>query len=145
MSDEVFIAVPLPDHDSAEVTQRKQGHGPRGIPAITTGWFRPASAAPSVGAVSRVADVVWTARMITPAVDLVAPVFRREIALDDGHGVVTSAVLHVSSLGVHECSIDGVPVSPEVLSPGWSAYEWRLRYRSHDVTSLLRDASSAGC
>ncbi len=51
-------------------------------------------------------------------------------------------MLHVSSLGVHECSIDGVPVSPEVLSPGWSAYEWRLRYRSHDVTSLLRDASN---
>ena len=80
--------------------------------------------------------VEWVARMVTPAVDLVAPVFRRTVDLD--HGTVTSAVLHVSSLGVHECFIDGVPVSPEVLSPGWSAYEWRLRYRSHDVTPLLR-------
>ena len=83
----------------------------------------------------------WQARMITPAVDLLAPLFRRDIALDPGHGAVTSAVLHVSSLGVHECLLDGVPVSAEVLSPGWSAYEWRLRYRSHDVTALLRDGS----
>jgi alpha-L-rhamnosidase len=83
--------------------------------------------------------VEWVARMVTPAVDLVAPVFRRTVALDPGP--VASAVLHVSSLGVHECRVDGVPVSPEVLSPGWSAYEWRLRYRSHDVTSLLRDGS----
>jgi alpha-L-rhamnosidase len=79
--------------------------------------------------------------MVTPAVDLVAPVFRRGLSLEPGHGAVSSAVLHVSSLGVHECFLDGEPVSPEVLSPGWSAYEWRLRYRSHDVTSLLRDGS----
>ena len=83
--------------------------------------------------------VEWVARMVTPAVDLVAPVFRRTVDLD--RGTVASAVLHVSSLGVHECFIDGVPVSPEVLSPGWRAYEWRLRYRSHDVTPLLRDGS----
>jgi alpha-L-rhamnosidase len=86
-------------------------------------------------------DVQWTARMVTPAVDLVAPVFRREVALDTGHGAVTSAVLHVSSLGVHEAFVDGVPASTEVLSPGWSAYEWRLRYRSHDLTALLGDGS----
>jgi alpha-L-rhamnosidase len=76
--------------------------------------------------------VEWVARMVTPAVDLVAPVFRRTVALDPGP--VASAVLHVSSLGVHECRVDGVPVSPEVLSPGWSSYDWRRRYRSHDVT-----------
>src|SRR3954451_15579689 len=79
--------------------------------------------------------------MITPAVDLVAPVFRGEVSLDAGHGAVVSAVLKVSSLGVHECFVDGAPVSAEVLAPGWSAYEWRLRYRSHDVTPLLHDGS----
>src|SRR3954452_2829770 len=87
------------------------------------------------------AEVTWTAQMITSAVDLVAPIMRRTVTLAAGDGDVDSAVLHVSSLGVHECSLDGVPVSPEVLSPGWSAYEWRLRYRSHDVTALLRDGS----
>src|SRR4051794_36821567 len=87
------------------------------------------------------AEVTWTAQMITSPVDLVAPVFRRPVELEAGHGPVDSAVLHVSSLGVHECFVDGAPVSPEVLAPGWSAYEWRLRYRSHDVTALLRDGS----
>jgi alpha-L-rhamnosidase len=87
------------------------------------------------------AEVAWIAKMITPAVDLVAPVFRREVSLETGHGAVASAVLHVSSLGVHEIHLDGRPISTEVLSPGWSAYEWRLRYRSHDVTSVLRDGS----
>ena len=85
--------------------------------------------------------VEWLASMVTPAVDLVAPVFRRAVVLEPGHGAVASAVLHVSSLGVHECYLDGVPVAAEVLSPGWSAYEWRLRFRSHDLTALLHDGA----
>ena len=36
------------------------------------------------------------------------------------------------------------PVSDDVLSPGWSSYEWRLRYRSYDVTSLIRPKSVLG-
>jgi alpha-L-rhamnosidase len=91
--------------------------------------------------VTSVSEVAWQAQMVTPVVDLTAPVLRREVSLDPGHGAVVSAVLHVSSLGIHECFLDGRPVSPEVLAPGWSAYEWRLRYRSHDVTHLLRDGS----
>ena len=83
--------------------------------------------------------VQWTGGMVTSVVDVVAPMFRREVELESGHGRATAAVLHVSSLGVHEAFIDGAPVSSEVLSPGWSAYEWRLRYRSHDVTELVRD------
>ena len=31
-----------------------------------------------------------------------------------------------------------------MLSPGWSSYEWRLRYRSYDVTALLRETSVLG-
>lgn len=75
--------------------------------------------------------------MVTPAVDLNAPMLRRTVELDAGHGPVTEALLHVSSLGVHEVRIGGTPVAADVLSPGWSAYEWRLRYRTHDVTALL--------
>ena len=55
--------------------------------------FRRTAGTPSVGVM-----VEWVAQMVTPAVDLVAPVFRRTVDLD--HGTVTSAVLHVSSLGV---------------------------------------------
>jgi hypothetical protein len=48
--------------------------------------------------------------------------------------------LHATARGVFTATINGVPVSDDVLSPGWSSYEWRLRYRSYDVTNLLRSA-----
>ena len=51
--------------------------------------------------------------MISPAEELVgAPLLRREVTLDDGHGAVASATLHVSSLGIFEAYVDGVPVGP---------------------------------
>jgi alpha-L-rhamnosidase len=84
--------------------------------------------------------VTWSAAMITPYADLgSAPLFRKEIELDGGHETVESAVLHISSLGVFEAAINGNPVSDDVLSPGWSSYEWRLRYRSYDVAALLQE------
>ncbi len=83
--------------------------------------------------------------MISPAEELVgAPLLRREVTLDHGHGAVTSATLHVSSLGIFEAYVDGVPVGPDVLSPGWSSYEWRLRFCTYDVTALLSDTSVIG-
>ncbi|MEY2426522.1 MAG: alpha-L-rhamnosidase, partial [Actinomycetota bacterium] len=66
-----------------------------------------------------------------------APILRNEFDLDAGHGDVAAATLHISSLGVFEASLNGAAVSEDVLSPGWSSYEWRLRYRSYDVGSLV--------
>ncbi|HEY3015178.1 MAG TPA: family 78 glycoside hydrolase catalytic domain [Nocardioides sp.] len=87
-------------------------------------------------------SVSWSASMITPLAELgSAPLFRKELELDAGHGAVDSAVLHISGLGVFEAALNGRPVGDDVLSPGWSAYEWRLRYRSYDVTALLADRS----
>lgn len=80
----------------------------------------------------------WTARFIAPDTDVSgAPLLRTEIALATGHGSVASATLLVSALGICEPTINGVAVSGELLTPGWTAYEWRLRYAEHDVTSLL--------
>ncbi|MEV4280119.1 alpha-L-rhamnosidase [Actinoplanes xinjiangensis] len=76
--------------------------------------------------------------MITPVSEMgSAPLFRTEITLDTGHGAVTAATLRISSLGVHEARLDGQPVGDDVLSPGWSSYEHRLRHLTHDVTGLL--------
>ena len=66
-----------------------------------------------------------------------APLFRTEFHLEADHGEVTAATLTVTALGVAEFELNGHPVAPDVLTPGWSSYEWRLRYRSHDVTDLL--------
>jgi alpha-L-rhamnosidase len=85
-------------------------------------------------------SVSWSASMITPVADLgSAPLFRKELELDAGHGPVDTAVLHISSLGVYEAAINGRPVGDDVLSPGWSSYEWRLRYRSYEVAGQLED------
>ncbi|PRY18620.1 family 78 glycoside hydrolase catalytic domain [Kineococcus rhizosphaerae] len=79
----------------------------------------------------------WQAAMIAADDVPNAPLLRTRFTLDDGHGEVTSAVLHVSALGVVEPHLDGGLVGEDVLTPGWSSYEWRLRYVSHDVTSRL--------
>ena len=82
--------------------------------------------------------MTWQAVMIAPDEDLDgAPLLQTEVVLDPGHGGLRRAVLHLTARGVVEATIDGVPVSDEVLAPGWSSYEWRLRHRSHDVTALL--------
>jgi alpha-L-rhamnosidase len=47
------------------------------------------------------------------------------------------ARLHVTSLGVHEVSVNGVRVGDHLLDPGWTAYRQRLLVTSHDVTDLL--------
>ena len=87
----------------------------------------------------------WTATMIAPDADFAgAPLLRREVTLDSGHGDVAAATLHVTSCGIHEAFVGGRPVSEELFSPGWSSYEWRMRYRSHDVTALVRDQFVVG-
>ncbi len=65
----------------------------------------------------------------------------RRSTLDAGHGAVTRPRLHISSLGIFEAALNGRPVGDDVMSPGWSAYEWRLRYRTYDVTQLLDDTA----
>lgn len=87
----------------------------------------------------------WHAAMITPQQDFDgAPLLRKEFNLDEGHGGVARATLRATAFGVYEAFINGSPVGSDVLSPGWSSYEWRLRYRSYDVTSLLAPTSVLG-
>ena len=83
----------------------------------------------------------WRASWITPAVEdphdtsSPAPLFRR--AFDVADRRIERARLYVSSAGVHEIHLNGSVVGDHVLAPGWSSYKNRLRYDTHDVTSLL--------
>jgi len=89
--------------------------------------------------------VQWFATPISPDDDFDgAPLLRGEFVLDEGHGPVVRATLHATAQGVFEAFLNGHPVSEDVLSPGWSSYEWRLRYRSYDVTSLIQPMSVLG-
>jgi alpha-L-rhamnosidase len=71
-----------------------------------------------------------------------APLFRRDFELDRGHGPITSAALSLSALGICEAWINGAPVSDALLTPGWTSYEWRLHYVTHDVTALISQNST---
>ncbi len=90
-------------------------------------------------------SLTWSALPIAPDEDFDgAPLLRTEFGLEQGHGQVARATLHATAHGVFEASLNGQPVSEDVLSPGWTSYEWRLRYRSYDVTSLLQSRSVLG-
>jgi len=80
----------------------------------------------------------WIGEFIAPDEDFDgAPLLRKEVALTGGHGPVVHAIMRVSALGVIEPSINGVPVSEDVLTPGWTSFEWRLRYAEYDVTPMI--------
>ncbi|WP_405854696.1 glycoside hydrolase family 78 protein [Streptomyces sp. NBC_01515] len=83
----------------------------------------------------------WTARPITP--DLGTPaeeplpvaLLRRDFTLA---GPVASARLYITAYGVYAAEINGERVGDEVMAPGWTSYQHRLRYQTFDVTPLLR-------
>ncbi|HEY9523148.1 MAG TPA: glycoside hydrolase family 78 protein, partial [Thermopolyspora sp.] len=51
--------------------------------------------------------------------------------------------LYVTAHGLYEVELNGTVVGDDVLAPGWTSYGHRLRYRTHDVTALLRDGANA--
>ncbi|MGX5717522.1 family 78 glycoside hydrolase catalytic domain [Arthrobacter sp. MAHUQ-56] len=82
--------------------------------------------------------------MISPDTDFRgAPLLRREFTLEPGHGEVAHAVLRATALGIYEVFLNGAPID-ELLGPGWSSYEWRVRYRTHDVTEHLTPVAVLG-
>ena len=79
----------------------------------------------------------WSADLIAADDDFAgAPLLRKEFTLDAGHGDVVAATLHVTAHGIVEPTLNGVAVSADVFTPGWTSYEWRLRYR--DATTSPR-------
>ena len=85
------------------------------------------------------------ARMIAPDHPTdAAPLLRREYALDAGHGPVARATLRTSALGLVEAWVNGVPSSEELLAPGWTSYEWRVRLVEHDVTDAVAEHTVIG-
>jgi alpha-L-rhamnosidase len=90
-------------------------------------------------------SLTWSALPVASNEDFAgAPLLRTEFVLEEGHGPIARATLHATAHGIFEAYLNGQPVSDDVLSPGWSSYEWRLRYRSYDVTSLLQPTSVLG-
>jgi alpha-L-rhamnosidase len=63
------------------------------------------------------------------------PFFRKPFKLPSS---VASARLYITVLGVYECSLNGQTISDDVLNPGWTDYNKRVRYRVYDVSKQLK-------
>ncbi|MCP3804124.1 glycoside hydrolase family 78 protein [Allokutzneria sp. A3M-2-11 16] len=126
-TDQVLVPWPFPPLPS-------RSHGSLRVRARDCGWSEPTTFETPL-----LHPEDWSARFIAPGtigrIGDPAPLLSGRISLP---GKVVRARLHMTSLGVHVASINGERVGDIQLDPGWTSYEHRLRYRTHDVTSLLR-------
>ncbi|GID17897.1 alpha-L-rhamnosidase [Paractinoplanes abujensis] len=80
----------------------------------------------------------WTARFVSPreigAFGRPAPMLTGTFPLGSD---VVKARLYITAHGLYEASLNGQRVGDEVLTPGWTAYQHRLRYQTYDVTDLV--------
>jgi alpha-L-rhamnosidase len=87
----------------------------------------------------------WSAQAVTLPDDAgsrdqaPSPVLRKEFVAP---GDVVRAVLHVTSLGVHEVHVNGERVGDALLAPGWTPYRERLLVETHDVTALVHPGAN---
>ncbi|MCL8014900.1 glycoside hydrolase family 78 protein [Streptomyces sp. AS02] len=127
---------PLGARDSGSVRVRVTGSDGRVTP-----WSEPATAE-----VGLLAPDDWSAVFVTPdwdedaQCDQPSPMLRHEFQLS---GPVRSARLYATALGVYEAEINGSRVGDQLLAPGWTAYDKRLRYQTYDVTALLKPGRNA--
>ncbi|WP_405667809.1 glycoside hydrolase family 78 protein [Streptomyces sp. NBC_01166] len=122
---------PLPSRTRASVRVRVWG-GADGAPSP---WSEAATVETGLLAPSD-----WCARLVTPDTGddeeaLPVALLRRDFRIE---GDIVSARLYITAHGTYEPEINGARVGDEVLEPGWTSYHHRLRYRTHDVTALLR-------
>lgn len=88
----------------------------------------------------------WAAEAISPAIPddraVVPPVhlFRRGFTTS---APIAQARLYATAHGVYDFEINGRPVGDQVMAPGWTSYNHRLRYQTYDVTAHLRQGANA--
>ena len=87
----------------------------------------------------------WTAKWIEgplaggPRSTVPATTFEGTFALKEA---VASARLYVTALGLVDLRVNGAKTTDAELLPGWTDYRRRVRYSTHDVTSLLQKDST---
>lgn len=100
---------------------------------------------PTFAEVGLVAKEEWQGIMICSPIPVdrfihgEVSLIRKEFMLS---GEVLSARLYTTAHGLFDAEINGVPVSTDILKPGWTSYNLRLRYLTNDVTSLLKGSSA---
>ena len=97
---------------------------------------------PAKWEVGLLAPTDWQAQWIARTTDIhepSAPMFRREFRLD---GKIKKARAYLSGLGYHELYVNGRKVGNHLLDPGYTRYDKRVLYVTHDVTGLLKPGAN---
>ncbi len=55
---------------------------------------------------------------------------------------IKSARLYCSSLGLYQIFINGVKVSSDLFTPGWTSFNKRIQYQTYDVTGMLKSENA---
>jgi alpha-L-rhamnosidase len=128
--DQVLVpwpAEPLGSRQSAQVRVRVRGNDD------WSEWSEPATV--EAGLLS---PDDWTARFVSPRDNphgSPAPLVAGVTNLPEG---IVRARLYATAYGIYIPELNGQRVGTEELAPGWTAYQYRLRYQTYDVTELVR-------
>ena len=80
----------------------------------------------------------WQGEMISPLTMAEpngrSPILRKSFDVD---APAQSARLYITSYGLYRCTINGIRVGADELTPGWTSYTDRLGYQTYDVAQLL--------
>ena len=60
----------------------------------------------------------------------------------DTQKAIKKATLSVSAIGLYAAYINQERVGSDVLAPGWTIYNERVQYQTHDVTALLQKSNT---
>ncbi len=89
----------------------------------------------------------WKADFISADIDSPdfsssCPLFRKEFSTK---GIIRSARIYSTSLGIYELYINGQRVGEDLFAPGWTDYKKRLQCQTYDVASMLKQGWNAVC
>ena len=85
----------------------------------------------------------WTARWITDSHDKAfepSPLFRKSFSVDKP---LKEARIYVAAAGYYEMFINGKRVGENYLDPGYTHFDKRILYVTHNITPLLQSGTNA--
>ncbi len=104
-----------------------------------SGWSSPAMFEDNSALEAALAQAKWIGRT-EDKTQTPAPLFRKTFEIGEK---ITSAKIAICGLGYHELRINGKKVGDHVLDPGYTRYDRRMLYVTHDVTKLLNSGKNA--
>jgi alpha-L-rhamnosidase len=103
-------------------------------------WHRASAAEPPWTAAEvrgRFGDAVDSREPAFQKIDKILPAIYLRKAFRVGKSL-RRARLDVTAAGIYEAYLNGKRVGQDVLAPGWTDYDARLRYQSYDVTAQVK-------